>query len=190
MSMKMVNPAPLGLAAFALTTAALSLFTMGILPKEGAAIVMPLAAAYGGLAQVLTGWWEAKCGNSFGFVAFTSYGAFWFYYAILNYLAAVGIVVVSPVAAGAVLVLWGFFTFYLWLATFKTNMAVFLVFLFLWVTFIVLGVGDITGIPVVTTSGGALAFVTAVAAWYASLSAIINESYQREILPVGRLRRA
>src|SRR5262245_54474865 len=71
------NPAPLGLAAFALTTFVLSMFNAGLLGAGGEPIVFGLALAYGGLAQLLAGMWEFRTGNTFGAVAFTSYGAFW-----------------------------------------------------------------------------------------------------------------
>ena len=74
---KIADPGPLGLAAFALTTFVLSFFNAGLAPASGEPIVFGLAFAYGGLAQLLAGMWEFRTGNTFGAVAFTSYGAFW-----------------------------------------------------------------------------------------------------------------
>src|SRR4051812_49511812 len=71
------DPAPLGLAAFALTTFVLSMFNSGLVSEKGVPVVLGLALAYGGLAQLLAGMWEFRTGNTFGAVAFTSYGAFW-----------------------------------------------------------------------------------------------------------------
>src|SRR3954453_19316785 len=71
------DPGPLGLAAFALTTFVLSMFNADLVGKGGEPVVFGLAFAYGGLAQVLAGMWEFRTGNTFGAVAFTSYGAFW-----------------------------------------------------------------------------------------------------------------
>jgi succinate-acetate transporter protein len=71
------NPAPLGLAAFALTTFVLSMFNAGLLGAGGEPIVFGLALTYGGLAQLLAGMWEFRAGNTFGATAFCSYGAFW-----------------------------------------------------------------------------------------------------------------
>ncbi|MGF3499250.1 MAG: acetate uptake transporter, partial [Candidatus Methanosuratincola sp.] len=115
-SVKTLNPAPLGLAAFAMTTTVLCLFTVGLIPSSWVSIVIPLAIAYGGLMQVIVGLWEAKLGNTFGFVAFTSYGAFWIYYVLVGILSSVGMITVSPTAAGVVLIMWGFLTLYLWIA--------------------------------------------------------------------------
>ena len=74
---KIADPGPLGLAAFALTTFVLSMFNAGLVEPGGEPVVFALAFAYGGLAQVLAGMWEFRTGNTFGAVAFTSYGAFW-----------------------------------------------------------------------------------------------------------------
>src|SRR6266550_9317738 len=71
------DPAPLGLAGFALTTFVLSMFNAGLVNAKGEPIVFGLALAYGGLAQLLAGMWEFKNNNAFGATAFTSYGAFW-----------------------------------------------------------------------------------------------------------------
>src|SRR5436305_13861344 len=71
------DPAPLGLAAFALTTFLLSMFNAHLVNNAGLAIVLPVALAYGGIAQLLAGMWEFRTGNTFGATAFTSCGAFW-----------------------------------------------------------------------------------------------------------------
>jgi succinate-acetate transporter protein len=71
------DPGPLGLGAFALTTFVLSMFNADLVSKGGEPVVFALAFAYGGLAQILAGMWEFRTGNTFGAVAFTSFGAFW-----------------------------------------------------------------------------------------------------------------
>ncbi len=74
---KPADPGPLGLAAFALTTFVLSMFNAGLSATSGEPVVLGLALAYGGMAQLLAGMWEFRTGNTFGAVAFASYGAFW-----------------------------------------------------------------------------------------------------------------
>jgi len=71
------NPAPLGLAAFAMTTFVLSMFNANLVNEKGVPVVLGLALAYGGIVQLLAGMWEFRTGNTFGAVAFCSYGAFW-----------------------------------------------------------------------------------------------------------------
>src|SRR5881409_91652 len=78
------DPGPLGLATFALTTFVLSMFNAGLVGKGGEPVVLGLALAYGGLAQLLAGMWEFRTGNTFGATAFTSYGAFWLSFWALN----------------------------------------------------------------------------------------------------------
>ena len=71
------DPAPLGLAAFALTTFILSVVNAGIIPATVEPVVFGLALVYGGIGQLLAGMWEFAKGNTFGATAFSSYGAFW-----------------------------------------------------------------------------------------------------------------
>src|SRR4051812_47546351 len=68
------DPAPLGLAAFALTTFVLSFFNAGLVSSAGEPVVLGLALAYGGIAQLLAGMWEFKNNNTFGATAFASFG--------------------------------------------------------------------------------------------------------------------
>jgi len=186
MSSKVFNPGPLGLAAFAMTTTVLSVYNLGALAGLGKTMVIPLAFAYGGLIQLLVGMWEAKAGNTFGFTAFTSYGAFWMYYALVGTFAAMGIVTVDAVTAGVALMLWGFLTFYLWIASLKANKATNLVFIFLAITFFLLGIGDISGAVIITNAGGLMGIVTAATAWYVSAAVVINEGLGKQVLPLGK----
>lgn len=81
----LANPAPLGLAAFGLTTFVLSMYNAGVGVGYGGAtnVVVGLALFYGGFVQLLAGMWEFRTGNTFGATAFSSYGAFWLSYATL-----------------------------------------------------------------------------------------------------------
>src|SRR5690348_2318537 len=82
------DPAPLGLAAFALTTFVLSMFNADLVSKAGEPVVLGLALGYGGIAQILAGMWEFRTGNTFGAVAFTSFGAFWIsFWAFVTFFA-------------------------------------------------------------------------------------------------------
>ena len=162
------DPAPLGLAAFALTTFLLSRFNAGLLDEAGEPIVFPLALFYGGLAQVLAGMWEYRKNNTFGATAFTSYGAFWLtFWALTTFYtdripeAQLGTVV------GWFLIGWGFFTAYMWIGSFKVSVAVNIVFLLLTATFFVLGIGDLMGSDAIVNIGGYLGIITAFPAWSA-----------------------
>ena len=127
------NPAPLGLAGFGLTTLLLSSINAGLLKGDGpslTAVVVPLAFAYGGVAQLIAGIFEFKNDNTFGAVAFTSYGLFWWWYAFLFWTVGAGwLKPPAPAAVGAALLLWGVFSLGMWISTFRSNRALWCVFL-------------------------------------------------------------
>jgi succinate-acetate transporter protein len=181
---KEANPAPLGLAGFALTTFVLSLTNMGVIGGSSVQVVVALALGYGGLAQFCAGMWEFKNGNTFGATAFSSYGAFWFSYAFFVWFFAGNL---KPEdAAGAVgtfLLAWGIFTFYMWIATLKLARTVMIVFLLLWITFLLLAIAEYAGNGTIKQVGGFMGLLTAIAAWYASARGVINEAFGRELLP-------
>jgi succinate-acetate transporter protein len=185
------DPAPLGLAAFALTTFVLSMFNAGLVDAKGEPIVLGLALAYGGTAQLLAGMWEFRKGNTFGATAFSSYGAFWIsFWAYVAFFADEIPEANRGTAAGLYLIAWGIFTTYMWVASLRTTAAVNLVFLLLAITFLVLGIGDAVGNDTISKLGGWLGLATAVAAWYASFAGVTNFTFGREVLPVRPLQRA
>jgi succinate-acetate transporter protein len=184
------DPGPLGLAAFALTTFVLSMYNSGILDARGEAVVFGLALAYGGLAQLLAGMWEFRTGNTFGAVAFTSYGAFWLsFWAFVTFFEKDIPKTVIGQSVGVYLVAWGVFTTYMLIASLRTTAAIAVVFLLLATTFFLLGIGEWTGTESVTKAGGFVGLATAVAAWYASFAAVTNSTFGRTVMPVRSLKR-
>jgi succinate-acetate transporter protein len=174
------DPGPLGLAAFALTTFVLSVFNAGIL-KQGEPVVLGLALAYGGGAQLLAGMWEFRKGNTFGAVAFSSYGAFWLsFWALVAFYAKDS----TPKAIGTYLLAWTIFTAYMTVAAVRTSGAVLAVFVALTLTFLFLALGDLTTTSGLTKVGGWLGLLTAILAWYASFAAVTNATWRRTVLPV------
>ena len=185
------DPAPLGLAGFALTTFVLSMFNADLLDRRGLPVVLGLALAYGGVAQLLAGMWEFRKGNTFGATAFSSYGAFWIsYWAFVTFFASSIPLANRGSAVGLYLIAWGIFTTYMWVASFRTTAAVSLVFLLLAATFFILGIGEVRGTNSIVKLGGWFGLATAVAAWYASFAGVTNFTFKREVLPVRTLRRA
>lgn len=178
----LADPAPLGLAGFAFTTFLLSISNAGWVSASGA--VVPLAIAYGGLGQLLAGVFEMRKGNTFGFTAFSSYGGFWLFYALLSLFAGTGMITVSDTEIGAALILWGFFTLYMWLPAMMANTSLNLTFLFLWLAFFVLGIANITGSAMTLHAGGYLGLLTAFFAAYTSF-AIVTNSVRPGTLPLG-----
>jgi succinate-acetate transporter protein len=184
------DPGPLGLAAFALTTFVLSMFNSGLVGKGGEPVVLGLALAYGGIAQLLAGMWEFRTGNTFGAVAFTSFGAFWLSFWALNHFYAKEIPKADVGhALGLYLIAWGIFTAYMWVASFRVSIAVMLVFAALAVTFFLLGVGQASDNADLIKAGGFAGLGTAVLAWYASFAAVANSTFGRSILPVRELKK-
>ena len=183
------DPGPLGLAAFALTTFVLSMFNADLIGKGGEPIVFGLALAYGGLAQVLAGMWEFRTGNTFGAVAFTSYGAFWLsFWAFVQFFEKSVPAADAGHAVGLFLIAWGVFTTYMLVASLRTTAAVATVFALLAVTFFLLGIGNAGAHPNVIKLGGWVGLATAVAAWYASFAAVTNSTFGRVVTPVRPLR--
>jgi succinate-acetate transporter protein len=180
----------LGLAAFALTTFILSMFNAGLVSRGGEPVVLGVALAYGGIAQLLAGMWEFRTGNTFGAVAFTSFGAFWLsFWALVTFFAAD----IPPAdvgsALGLFLIAWGIFTTYMFIASLRTTVAVALVFFLLAITFYLLGIGNANESEGVIEAGGWAGLATAAAAWYASFAAVTNATFGRMILPVRKLGR-
>ena len=187
---KPADPGPLGLAGFAMTTFVLSMFNSNLVNDKGTPVVLGLALAYGGIAQLLAGMWEFRTGNTFGAVAFTSFGAFWISFWALNVFYAKDITGNAGHAVGVYLWAWAIFTAYMTLAALRTSGAVLLVFVLLTITFILLAIGATGPHPSATEWGGFLGLATAAAAWYASAAAVVNSTFGRVVLPVIPLSRA
>ena len=184
------DPGPLGLAAFAMTTFVLSMFNADLVSRSGEAVVFGLALAYGGIAQVLAGMWEFRTGNTFGAVAFTSYGAFWIsFWAFVQFYAAGIPAADAGHAVGLYLIAWGIFTSYMFIASLRTTGAIALVFILLAVTYFLLGIGNANGSDSLIKAGGWVGLATAIAAWYASFAAVTNATFGRIVLPVISLKR-
>jgi succinate-acetate transporter protein len=182
---KVANPAPLGLAGFGLTTVVLSCINAGLLPAEATTAVVPLAFAFGGVAQIIAGILEYVNGNTFGTVAFTSYGLFWWWYAFMVWTIGAGwIKPPAPAGIATALLMWGVFTLYMWVATFRANKGVWTVFLLLWITFFLLGAGDF-GWSAGKIIGGWVGLATGVAALYVSFAEVTNGAFGRVVLPLG-----
>ncbi len=182
MESKLGNPAPLGLIAFASTTWLLSLINAGLADEKGIVVVLAMAMVFGGTVQVIAGILAFLRGNTFPGVAFMAYGAFWISLVTFEKFFGGG----APAQfVGWYLFVWGVFSFYMWIATFRHNAALMLTFLALWITFFLLAGGAAFAMPVLHTAGGYLGLVTAALAAYLSAAEIINGDFGYTILPVG-----
>jgi succinate-acetate transporter protein len=192
------DPGPLGLTGFAATTFVLSFYNANLVGTGGGPpiIVLGVALAYGGIAQLLAGMWEFRTGNTFGAVAFSSFGAFWISFFVL--LLTVGNKFgggfanadVAHNAISVFLYAWAIFTTYMFVASLRTTGVIALVFILLAVTFWLLAIGNasLVGTTNATNStikvGGYVGLATAAAAWYGSFAAVMNSTFARTILPV------
>jgi uncharacterized protein len=131
-----------------------------------------------------------RTGNTFGAVAFTSYGAFWLsFWAFVQFFEKSVPAKDAGHAVGLFLIAWGIFTTYMFVASLRTTAAISLVFVLLAATFFLLGIGNAGAHANVTKIGGWLGLATAVAAWYASFAAVTNSTFGRIVMPVVPLRR-
>lgn len=184
MSGKIANPGPLGLAAFGLTTLILNFVNAEIIPAESIGMVLPMGLFYGGACQIYAGMWEMNKGNTFGATAFASYGAFWLGLSLMFLLQYVGIISPVPKAGLAILLgAWGLFTAYMTVATLKKPKALQVVFISLTILFFLLAIGQFN--PIVHIIAGYEGIFTALSALYLSAAEVINETFERKVLPIG-----
>ncbi|NKZ07906.1 acetate uptake transporter [Actinomadura latina] len=179
------DPAPLGLAAFALTTFLLSAKNAGW--TDGTDAWLGYAFAYGGLVQLLAGMWEFRNRNVFGSTAFASYGGFWIGLGLYVVLAAGGATPAQEANdLGWILLAFAIFNTYMMLWATQVNQAVLAVFVTLEATEIILFIGNFSTSETTIKIGGYVGVLTAVCAWYASAAGIINGMMGRTFLGVGR----
>jgi len=196
---KFANPAPLGLSAFALTTFVLSLINIQARGVTEPNIVVALAYGYGGLVQLLAGMWEMAVGNTFGATALSSYGGFWISFGIALTPGGFNIAGAYSTtgndtfeyAFGFYLFGWFIFTTILLVCTLRSTVAFFLLFFFLDLAFLLLGIGFIRGPTPASTNvkcikaGGYFGLFSAFMAWYNALAGMADDSNSFFVIPVA-----
>jgi len=184
MEKQTINPAPLGLIGFGMTTVLLNIHNAGITTLD--TTVLGMGIFVGGLAQVIAGILEAKNGNSFGLTAFTAYGFFWLSLVAIIVMPKLGLGdAPSKTSMGFYLTFWGVFTFGMAIATLKKNTISKLVFFSLALLFFLLAAADFTGSGTIKVVAGVVGLFTGMAAIYDAMGQIINEAFGREVLPLG-----
>ena len=188
------NPAPLGLCAFALTTFVLSMFNTGAIVSLRATshgVVMGLALFYGGLCQLLAGMWEFKTGNTFGALAFSSYGGFWMSFAALfigafDFLKGYTDVTDLHNCLGIYLLAWCIFSGLMTIAAHRTTVVLFTLFFTVFMTFLLLSIAQFRmGDLYVQRAGGIWGIIAAIIAWYAAYAGLLTKKNSLFTLPVG-----
>ena len=179
------NPAPLGLMGFGMTTILLNLHNAGFFALGS--MILAMGIFYGGIAQVIAGILEYKNGNTFGTVAFSSYGLFWLSLVALVVMPGIGwLGVAKPEAAamGYYLLLWGVFTFLMFFGTLKTNRALQFVFASLALLFFLLAAGEFTGNAGITRIAGFEGIICGASAFYLAMAEVINKALEKTVLPI------
>lgn len=178
------NPAPLGLLAFGLTTVLLNLHNAGIFEMNS--MILAMGIFYGGIAQIIAGIMESKKNNTFGFVAFVSYGSFWLTLVALIVIPKFGwVAAASPAAMIAYLIMWGIFTTLLFFGTLRISRALQFVFATLAILYFLLAYGESEAGASIKTFTGYEGIVCGASAIYAGIGALLNEVFGKTILPLG-----
>jgi len=188
---KLANPAPLGLLGFGMTTVLLNLHNAGFYPLNS--MILAMGLAYGGLAQIIAGIMEYRRGNTFGTVAFSSYGFFWWSLVLLLVLPQTKIWNVSEnsplqpadsTAMAAYFFMWGLFTLLMFVGTLKTKRALQFVFLSLAVLFFLLTAKELTASTDLGIIAGYEGIICGLSAFYLAIAEVLNETYGKTLLPV------
>jgi succinate-acetate transporter protein len=184
---KLANPAPLGLLAFGVSTVILNLHNEGLFALNS--MILAMGIAFGGLAQIIVGIMEYRRGNTFGTVAFASYGFFWWSLVLTLLMPNMSffgdVAPANSVAMAAYFIMWGIFTFALFFGTLKTNRALQFVFMSLSLLFFMLAAKELLGNPLwFSLLTGAEGIICGASAIYLGIAEIINETNGKTILPV------
>jgi succinate-acetate transporter protein len=178
----MGNPAVVGLAGFGLTTLVLQFHNLGLC---GVGPIIALGLVFGGLAQLIAGYQEFKCGNNFGYSAFVSYGAFWIALCVILLLNHFEIYKSSETDIGFFLIGWTLYTFIMWIGAMRIHSAMASTFTFLVIGFILLDLAHF-GFPSLTRIAAIVLILCALNAWYMMAHVIFLQVFGMDILPVGK----
>lgn len=178
------NPAPLGLFAFGMCTVLLSLINAGIIGMDS--MILNMGLFYGGVAQIMVGVMEARKGNTFGWVAFASYGFFWITFVGINVLPGLGwMEAASEGGMIAYLIMWGLFSTVLLIASFQLNRLLQILFATVVLLFVLLIIGSILGNAAIIQLAGYEGIICGLVSLYAAAAFLLNELFNRTLLPIG-----
>ena len=176
------NPGPLGLLGFGMTTILLNLHNAEIIPLS--IVIVAMGFAMGGAAQIIAGVLEFKGGNTFGGTAFTAYGLFWWSLILIWMKPFSAIEASDEFSMGWYLLLWGIFTFFMFICTLKHNRATQVVFGSLTLLFLLLALGDFTGIHMIHLIAGIVGIFCGASAVYSAVAQVVNGEYGENVFPL------
>lgn len=178
----LANPAPLGLFGFGLTTMLLNIHNAGF--YELNVMIMAMGIFYGGSAQIIAGIMEFKKGNTFGTLAFTSYGFFWLTLVFIWVAPGLGLPKTDALGMAWYLTMWGLFSFVLFIGTLKGNTTGKIVFASVVVLFGLLAAHNFTGSEALLTLAGYEGIFCGFCAFYEASALVLNEKFGRVVLPL------
>lgn len=188
---KLANPAPWAVTAFATTSFMLGIYNAGLLPSGGVPMVVDVAFIFGGLMQIIVGVLEFVAGNTFTTSVFGTYGPFWIAFGAFEmWFAKMVPAAAIPSAVALFLAMFAVVTFYFFIATFKTDWVLIIIFFLIDFALIVLSIGAGTGVHFWTVLGGWVTMIFAVLAWYHAAAGIIGATWGRDVLPVWPIKKA
>lgn len=176
------NPGPLGLYGFALTTILLNIHNAGFYQID--AMIMAMGIFYGGGSQFIAGIMEWKKGNTFGSVAFMSYGAFWLTLVFIWIAPNFGIPKPDHISFGSYLMIWGIFSLIFFFQTLNGKKTGIILFASLFILFALLSIGTFTQNPTILKIAGYEGIICGLIAFYEASAIMINEKFNKNILPL------
>ncbi len=178
------DPAHWAVTAFATTSFMLGFVNAHLINPSALGIVIPVTLIFGGLVQLIVAIIEVSRGSTFGSVVFGTYGPFWIIYGLYVIFFA-KTVTDGGSAAALFLAMFAVITFYLFIASLKTDAVLVVVFFLIDAALILLAIGAAGGYTLITEIGGWVTMIFAVLAWYHAAAGLIASTWGREVLPVG-----
>jgi len=182
----MADPAAWAVTAFATTSFMLGMFQTGLLNAAGTPIVLPAAFFFGGLVQIIVAVLEVSRGNLFGAAVFGTYGPFWVIFGAFETLYATSVPASHlDSALSLFLAVFAVVTFYLAVASLRTDLVLAVILWLIFVGLVLLSIGAGASMSSVTKAGGWVVLAFAVLAWYHAAGDVIAATFGRKVLPVG-----
>ncbi|RPH31743.1 MAG: hypothetical protein EHM93_12415 [Bacteroidales bacterium] len=184
MENKLANPGPLGLLGFGMSTILLNIHNAGFFPIS--AMLLSMGIFFGGFAQVIVGIMEFKKGNTFGMTAFLSYGFFWLILCAIWIFPDLGIVKGAKTEGaymGWFLLIWGIYSFFMWIGTFNKSKTLKFVFMNVWILFFLLAIHNWTGSESIGIIAGYVGIICGSSAVYLAMAEILEETLGKRLLP-------
>jgi succinate-acetate transporter protein len=175
----------LGLLGYGMPGVLVSLANAGII--QAGSVILGMAIFMGGFAMFTAGLMEWKKGSTYGMAAYGSYGLFWFSFAAILLLPALGLAkdTGGAGAMAAYLALWGLFTLILFIGALKISRALTFVLGTLALVFFLEAAGAVTGTGMFTVLAGYVGILSGLAAIYTALAPVLNDIYGTTIAPLG-----